>query len=444
MLAGIFKNLFKNKSGLQPIKEKVVEEVAVEKTSTQEKNAEEKPLTKKEIAILEVMEKTGWSRKKTIRKMREIKEKYGISFSKYAKKEIYNIPEEELDAKCQEISYKIKRNKEKKAERKSREEMAQQEREESIQELITITGWDRETVEAKVQEARKRTGVGVKELEESVQEEVFLINHSRKIAKEYSATPELRTILCDKEMTNNYFPELVRRPWCVTNNLTLERFMEVFEGSDRIFYKPLGGRGGVGVKKYNYSKETAEEIYNELMTLPTGVVEQFLVQHSKMSELAPSAVNTVRVVTISSFSRDILEEGKHLDIAFFRLKMGGVNSLVDNLHGGGMVAAVDIEKGVLITDAVDGAGNVYSKHPGTGMEIKGFEIPFYDEVVKMVKEVIETKKLEGYLGWDIAITENGPELIELNLTPGVILYTIPYIIPEKKGLKAHMMRYLEN
>ena len=150
MLAGIFKNLFKNKSGLQPIKEKVVEEVAVEKTSTQEKNAEEKPLTKKEIAILEVMEKTGWSRKKTIRKMREIKEKYGISFSKYAKKEIYNIPEEELDAKCQEISYKIKRNKEKKAERKSREEMAQQEREESIQELITITGWDRETVEAKV------------------------------------------------------------------------------------------------------------------------------------------------------------------------------------------------------------------------------------------------------------------------------------------------------
>ena len=60
----------------------------------------------------------------------------------------------------------------------------------------------------------------------------------------------------------------------------------------------------------------------------------------------------------------------------------------------------------------------------------------------MVKEAIVEKKLDGYLGWDIAITENGPVLIETNLTPGVILFSMPYIATEKRGMKHVMEKYL--
>ncbi len=437
----IYKKLFKKKA---PKKEPIKEPV-------KKKQTEEKPLSKSDLAVLEVMEKTGWTRKEARAKMREVREKYEIRFVNYAKYELYNVPEEELAAKCEEIAYAIKRRKERKQEFENRKALRKLEHKENIEAAMEATGWTKETLMEHVDEAKVRTNCLTSEycyyrffdMDNEAQEKIFLVNHSRQIEAKYPYPPEFEKILLDKELTNNYLPELIRRPWCVTNKLTLEKFMDTFKNSSRIFYKPLGGHGGVGAKKYDYSESNAQEIYNDLMTLPTGVVEEFLIQHSKMNELSPSAVNTVRFVTVSSYSQDILKIGNHYDVCYVRLKMGGVNSLVDNLHGGGMVAVVDPETGKLISDAVDGKGNAYSIHPGTGTVIKGFEIPYFAEALKMVKETIESKKLEGYLGWDIAITEKGPELIELNTRPGVILCSISQAVTEKNGIKDHMMRYLE-
>ena len=53
-------------------------------------------------------------------------------------------------------------------------------------------------------------------------------------------------------------------------------------------------------------------------------------------------------------------------------------------------------------------------HPNSKVVFKDFYIPFYSECI------IEAKKLHSYLynihsiGWDIAITENGPLFIEAN------------------------------
>lgn len=38
---------------------------------------------------------------------------------------------------------------------------------------------------------------------------------------------------------------------------------------------------------------------------------------------------------------------------------------------------------------------------------------------------------KGYLGWDIAITEEGPAIVEVNTVPGVILFQLPYIAEKK-------------
>jgi D-alanine-D-alanine ligase-like ATP-grasp enzyme len=55
----------------------------------------------------------------------------------------------------------------------------------------------------------------------------------------------------------------------------------------------------------------------------------------------------------------------------------------------------------------------------------------------MVKDICAKEGVEGNLGWDICITENGPALIEANRGPGAILLITPYV-KEKKG----MMRYV--
>ncbi|MDQ9790964.1 sugar-transfer associated ATP-grasp domain-containing protein, partial [Acinetobacter baumannii] len=61
-----------------------------------------------------------------------------------------------------------------------------------------------------------------------------------------------------------------------------------------------------------------------------------------------------------------------MDIAYASLRIGGGTSIIDNFHGGGMVAVADLKTGELVTDGADMAGNVYKTHPMTGIMIKGF------------------------------------------------------------------------
>lgn len=130
-----------------------------------------------------------------------------------------------------------------------------------------------------------------------------------------------------------------------------------------------------------------------------------------------------------------------MDVAYVALRIGGADAVVDNFHSGGMVACVDKNTGEVVTDAVDMEGHVYKVHPATEKTIRGFKVPFFQESLSMVSEAIEKNQIEGYLGWDIAITENGPVLIEVNTMPAVALLSAPYV-PEKKGMKDLMEKYL--
>lgn len=423
-------NFFKKKTATK--------EVAKEVKEVQEAKEVVKKAVKGEKHILAVMEKTGWDYAKAHKAMKQAKKDFGIKYAHYNRYEFYNIPVEEQAQKYEEVLAKIER-------RKLHKEKKQ---EKAIAGIMEKTGWDHDYTEAKILEAQERTGCTYKEyliykfyeLDAAEQEEVFVAHESRKITAKYDVNKEFVDMLYNKEATNEYFSEFLNRPWCVNTKISLEDFTEKFAESKRIIYKPLDGNRGRGVEAYDICRENAKEIYDELVTFPAGVVEQYVVQHPEMSTMSPTSVNTLRIVTISSNTQEVVE-GKHLDIAYAALRMGGGKSIVDNFHSGGMVAAIDLETGKLVTDAADMEGNVFAEHPATGRTIKGFEIPHFKEALKLVTDAIEKNKVEGYLGWDVAITEDGPVLIEVNVIPGVVLLSMPYVA-ERKGMRYVMAKYL--
>jgi len=320
---------------------------------------------------------------------------------------------------------------------------------EMVKKVCAKTGWNDETARVNFQNANERTGCTPKEyylyrmyeMTADEQDTVLVASIQKLLQKKYGVNKEFVNLLYDKEKTNVFFDEYIRRPWCVNTKVTFEEFVSKFENAKRIIYKPLDGNRGRGVEAFDINEATIREVYDILSGYPGGVVEQYVVQHPDMLKMCPTSVNTIRVVTFSSNSTPVTEDGKYMDIAYTSLRIGGGSSIVDNFHSGGMVSHIDIETGTLITDAADMECNVFEAHPMTGFKFKGFKIPYYEEVIKMVTDAITKNQIEGYLGWDIAIAEDGPILIEVNDRPGVVLLSTPYAA-QKKGMKYVLAKYL--
>ena len=64
-------------------------------------------------------------------------------------------------------------------------------------------------------------------------------------------------------------------------------------------------------------------------------------------------------------------------------------------------------------------GKYYERHPVTGTEIMGFQIPLFDQALELCRTA--SRRVEAhlkYIGWDVAITPDGPVLVEGNNLPG--------------------------
>ncbi|HET6556569.1 MAG TPA: sugar-transfer associated ATP-grasp domain-containing protein, partial [Prolixibacteraceae bacterium] len=77
-------------------------------------------------------------------------------------------------------------------------------------------------------------------------------------------------------------------------------------------------------------------------------------------------------------------------------------------------------------------------HPITKQQIIGFHVPFWNETLQMIKKAALLHPENKSIGWDIAITANGPELIEGNHNWCKLLWQLPV----KEGLKPMIEKYM--
>ncbi len=162
------------------------------------------------------------------------------------------------------------------------------------------------------------------------------------------------------------------------------------------------------------------------------MAEEFIVQHPSLMELSPSAVNTVRIITQLTPNNDIEILGARLRIS--------ENSPVDNMASGNFAAAVDVHTGVINGPGVysDITKGDVSLHPITNVPIIGFKIPFWSDIIALVNKAALLVPANKSIGWDVAVTEKGPELIEGNHDWCKLVWQLPI----HKGLKPTLEHHL--
>jgi hypothetical protein len=94
---------------------------------------------------------------------------------------------------------------------------------------------------------------------------------------------------------------------------------------------------------------------------------------------------------------------------------------VDNFHQGGAVCQVDVATGE-IGPAWDSWSKrpcvIHHTHPATGARIAGARLPCWQETVEMVAKAAGLFPDRIMIGFDVAITDSGPVIIEGNVQQG--------------------------
>lgn len=241
-----------------------------------------------------------------------------------------------------------------------------------------------------------------------------------------------RDVLLDKAKFLKSNSSFISHRWFVVENRDFESLRFFLQNvCGKIVLKNVTGNCGIGVQIVDSSTERLEDIIALAKANNLTLAEEYIFQHKDLMSLSPSGLNTVRIFT-QIIGNEVVILGARLRIS--------VNSQVDNLAAGNMAAAIDENTGVITGAAVysDITKKTETLHPITGVDIVGFQIPHWKEVIEKVRAIALHNKGNKSVGWDIAVTDVGVDFIEGNHDWCKLVYQLPV----GKGLKKELEKYV--
>ena len=189
---------------------------------------------------------------------------------------------------------------------------------------------------------------------------------------------------------------------------------------NRIYVKRFTGGGASGVSVFTRTSEgiyvdadgdkaTAQNIRNKYRD-QDFIFEKQLTQDSTLRKFNPDTVNTIRVLT---YKENVISAA---------VRFGGKGSFVDNTAKGGVAVSLDIETGRLGSYGMREYDLVhYSEHLDSHITFADTFVPQWFEVKQLVEKTLRYLPYYNSVGFDVATTEDGPVIIEINTGSGVYL-----------------------
>ena len=202
-----------------------------------------------------------------------------------------------------------------------------------------------------------------------------------------------------------------------TSKSANEQLKSFFANDMDAFAKPSDGQLGQGIFSLRIENgkilADGEEIsMDELIQRVVSadyLIQERIYQHPVMAAFCPSCINSIRLQTVMDLDGNVHPFGAGV-------RMGRMGSSVDNWAKGGVFVGIDMDNGRLMETGFlkPKYGTSVKEHPDSKIKFDGYQIPFYEEAVAMATKLHKYLYRCHSVGWDIAITENGPVFIEGN------------------------------
>lgn len=195
--------------------------------------------------------------------------------------------------------------------------------------------------------------------------------------------------------------------------------LSLLRDKEKLAFKPVNGTHGDGFYKLEYDgsyivngdkvseAELLDILYNQKSIY---CITEFVEMHPALKEIYPVSVNTIRVLVINRNYTDPTIEHAYMRIGSSK------TGFTDNIGYGGICCYMDAETGhyyrgqkIINHKFID-----CDVHPDTGVALEGY-VPHWESARKGILDICKFIPWVEYLGFDIAITEDGFSIIELNI-----------------------------
>lgn len=227
---------------------------------------------------------------------------------------------------------------------------------------------------------------------------------------------------------------------------SLERMISVDAMLPRanLFLKPLGGRGGRGCERWVFRGDglyanqqgmtlNADALLRHIQDLARKedyIVQESLAPHPDLRDVSMNVLTSCRMMSVKN-----AQGGFEVTHAVFKSSTKP-EAIVDNFHKGGIVSRVDISTGQIGPASDAGVGRPcvwYDTHPLTGARIAGRTLPLWPETMELVRKAHAAFPDRIVVGWDVAISERGPVILEGNVQSGCDMIQRTHDLPAGIG-----------
>lgn len=230
-------------------------------------------------------------------------------------------------------------------------------------------------------------------------------------------------ILNDKYETYKKLPQYYKRDViCIYTEDDYPVFRRFVEVHPEFVVKPknLGRARGVHYASVkDFSEEQIQAFFANLLSEgmqnnkkykesidDSVVLEELIDEDPALAQFHPGSVNALRITTVLV--------GNEVHVWRPWIKTGRGDNFVTAAFVGSPCAGIDVETGRINTHGRTENGEDFEKHPDSGVQFIGFQIPQWDELIAMVKEMALQLPTLRYIGWDIVLSKRGWCVMEAN------------------------------
>lgn len=202
---------------------------------------------------------------------------------------------------------------------------------------------------------------------------------------------------------------------------SVDGIISLLKSKEKLVFKASAGTHGDGFyclefRENKFYANGEEKDRNEIEKILVSQKSYYLVtsyinMSSELKKIYPQSVNTIRVAVVN-------RQGYNPEIMQTYMRIGSSKTgYTDNVGYGGICAMIDIETGKLYNPEklVNHEYIPCLEHPDTNIMIDSLTVPHWNEVCEGVKRISRLMPELEYLGFDVAITEDSFEIVEINI-----------------------------